>query len=470
MREEQLEWLTCAEDPFYFVDRYCWIYDATAREWVRFRLWTEQREVLDVLARERQVIILKARQLGMTWLCLAWVLWNMLFRPAAVGLLFSKRDDEAMYLLSDERLRGMYARLPGWMRAASALTDSGHEWQLSNGSSARAFPTTAGDSYTASIALVDEADLTPDLGRLLRSVKPTIDGGGQLILLSRADKSRPNSEFKRLYRAAAAGGSPWCPVFLPWFVRPGRDAAWYAGQRQDVLERTGSEDDLHEQYPATAEEALSPRSLDKRVAPAFLQRCYEPRRAMMSLTAGAPTMPGLEVYALPVAGRRYVIGADPAEGNPTSDPSALTVLDVETGEECATLAVRVEPAVLAGYADALGGWFNQAGVMVERNNHGHAVLLWLREHSGLRVLAGYDGRPGWLSNALGKTKLYDATTEVFRDGATVLHSAETYYQLASVEAGTLRAPEGEHDDRADSYALALVGRAGASRGVRVGFA
>ena len=42
---------------------------------------------------------------------------------------------------------------------------------------------------------------------------------------------------------------------------------------------------------------------------------------------------------------------------------------------------------------------------------------------------------------------------------TVLHSFATFTQLASIEGSTLEAPEGEHDDRADSYALACAARA-----------
>jgi hypothetical protein len=94
--------------------------------------------------------------------------------------------------------------------------------------------------------------------------------------------------------------------------------------------------------------------------------------------------------------------------------------------------------------------------MCERNNHGHAVLLWLGGNSPLTLLPGWDGKPGWLSNAKGKALLYDGAAESFRDGATVLHSFETYTQLASIDGSTLRAPEGQHDDRADSYALALA--------------
>lgn len=39
-----------------------------------------------------------------------------------------------------------------------------------------------------------------------------------------------------------------------------------------------------------------------------------------------------------------------------------------------------------------------------------------------------------------------------------LHSFATYTQLASVDGSTLRAPAGQHDDRADAFALACTAR------------
>ncbi len=379
------------------------------------------------LQRSRLIVVLKARQLGLTWLALAFALWLLLFYPIATVLLFSRRDDEARDLLA-VRLRGMYDRLPAWLKSEPFGAENDHEWQLANGSRALAFPTTAGDGYTATLAVVDEADLCPDLDRLMRAVKPTIDGGGRMVLLSRSDKSKPQSPFKRIYTAARQGRTDWAPVFLPWSARPARTQAWYDAQATDVFQRTGSLDDMHEQYPATDVEALAPRTLDKRIAPQWLHQCYREQDALAEPPPGAPSVPGLEVYALPREGRSYVIGGDPAEGNPTSDPSALTVLDRDSGEEAASLAGRFEPAVFAAHIDALGRWYNGAAVLVERNNHGHAVLLWLADHSGLWLAPGHDGRPGWLSNSKGKSLLYDAAADAFREGWTVLHSFDTFTQ------------------------------------------
>lgn len=78
----------------------------------------------------------------------------------------------------------------------------------------------------------------------------------------------------------------------------------------------------------------------------------------------------------------------------------------------------------------------------------------------MRVLDGYDGRPGWLSNVKGKPLLYGLLA--VKEGACRVRDLETANQLASIEASTLRAPSGLHDDRADAYALAWQGEAVAS--------
>jgi Terminase RNaseH-like domain/Terminase large subunit, T4likevirus-type, N-terminal len=448
----------CRRRFVHFADHYCQVLSETAgpaADWIPFRLWPKQVEVAGQFQEHRLVVVLKARQLGLTWLALAFALWHVLLHPVATVLLFSRRDDEAVDLL--DRLKGMHQHLPVWLKAPRAVVDNGHEWALPSGSRVLAFPTTAGDSYTGTLAIVDEADLVPDLDRLLRAVKPTIDAAGRLLLISRADKSRPESAFKRIYRTARAGESDWVPVFLPWNARPDRDAAWYDAQGRDVQSRTGALDDLHEQYPASEAEALSPRSLDKRIAAAWLEQCYREQAPLASLPRSAPSLPGLLVWFAPVPGRVYVIGADPAEGNPTSDESALCVLDAQSGEQVAELAGRLQPSALAAAADQIGRWYGDAPILCERNNHGHAVLLWLNQNGQCPLVLGLDGRPGWLSSQRGKALLYDRAADAFRHGEVLLHSLATFHQVASIDGSTLRAPEGERDDRADACSLALAG-------------
>jgi len=457
------EWLACRQSAPYFVHHYCWIEDAVIGQWVPFHLWPAQAEALRTLQQSLLNIWLKARQIGMTWLALAYALWKLIFHPIATVLLFSRRDDEAVELLN-HRLKGMYQRLPSWMQARGVVVDNTHDWALSTGARAKAFPTNAGDSYTATLVIADEFDLVPDQDQLLRAVKPTIDNGGQMVLLSRPDKDRPDTRFKRIYKAARQQRNGWSAIFLPWDVHPGRDAAWYETQRADIQSSTGSLDDLYEQYPATEDEALAARSLNKRIPPAWLPQCYAALDPLFVVgiqdptdpPRGLPAVPGLEVFRLPHPDGRYVMGADPAEGLPSSDDSALSVLDAATGEEVAKWSGKYEPKLTFPKSiDAIGRWYNGAPVLVERNNHGHAVIGYLQNNTRTRVLVGYDGRPGWNNNEQGRVRLFDDGAAVLMTGSTRVHSLKTKLQLGSIEKDTLSAPLGEHDDDAYSYLLGL---------------
>lgn len=473
----------CFANAAYFIDNYCKIYDSISSDWVPFKLWDCQKQLVSQIHYQQLTVILKARQLGISWISLAYALWSIMFRPIASVSVFSRREPEAIYLLGPERLRGMYNNLPLWMKTGiTTVTDNGKEWILSTGSVARAFPTSAGDGYVSTLAIVDEADLTPDLNQLMRSVKPTIEMGGKLILLSRVNKSEPESEFKSIYRGARSGENGWFPVFLPWYAHPNRDKDWYERQRKDIYSRTGSYDDLYEQYPETDTQALSARTLDKRIPPHWIEACYQEIKPIFD--RNSPTVPKLVIYKKPEVGVRYVLGADPAEGNPTSDDSALTVISQEDGEEVAIMVGKYEPAIFASYIAQVCTYYNACPVMVERNNHGHSVIQWLEEHARrVRLLPGHDAeahktgkkarqakkrkKAGWLSSTLGKAILYTVAADFFREAADleggnpkqVVHSFSTVTQLCSIEAATLRAPDGQADDRADSFALAQAGRA-----------
>jgi hypothetical protein len=376
--------------------------------------------------------------------------------------LFSLRDTECQKLL--KRLRGMHRRLPDWMRQRvnKGCADSLHEIEFANGSTAQAL-TSAGDSYTASLVVVDEADLLPDLAALLESLEPTIGDGGRMLLISKADKSQPESAFKKIYKAAKADNSPqphWRGLFLPWNARPDRSQAWYDEEKRSALNATGSLDGFSGNYPATDAEAMAPRTLDKRIAAKWVLDCYTELPALdLEQVPGAPAIPGLTVFRLPVPGRQYCCGGDPAMGNPTSDDSGAEWFDVLTGEQVAELRGKIEMTVFGGHLITVCTWFNNAPAMIEENNHGHTVLKHMRENGAhIRRLSGHKGREGWLSSQLGKTILYDATADAFREGEVLIHSFSLCTQLCSIEGNTLRAPKDQPDDLADAAGFAIVGR------------
>ena len=299
------------------------------------------------------------------------------------------------------------------------------------------------------MAIVDEADFIDDLKGLMNAVKPTVDGGGKLILVSTANKEKASSEFKRIWNRAVKGMNGYSPVFLPWKAHPGRDQTWYEQQRGDY-----ELDDLQQEYPATPEEALSPRLSSKRFLPEWLRQCRGDG-VKVKVNLG---IPGFTAYARPRSKYQYLISADPAEGTLGSDPSAAIVLNSETWEEVGVLHGRFEPDIFAGYLAELGGIYNKAVILVERNNHGHAVLLGL-EYGGYEkiYISPFDQKQGWLSNQRSKVLAVSHAAKALREGCCKINHEGTIAELAAFNSGTLKAPEGSHDDLAMAFINGLAG-------------
>ena len=118
MSTETRELFVCGRDPLYIIKEFCQIYDNQTRTWIPYKIWDAQIEVLDSFETQQFVIILEARQEGLTRESLAWGLQTAQYRPIASVLLFSLSDREAMALLSQERLMGMYGRLPDHIKTA----------------------------------------------------------------------------------------------------------------------------------------------------------------------------------------------------------------------------------------------------------------------------------------------------------------------------------------------------------------
>ena len=445
----------------YFAENYVYIQDYHAQTWIDFKPWDHQRDFMRRALSSRKVIALKARQLGLTWDILVMDVWQATFHGNSSILLFSKDDDAAIELL--KRIKGIILRLPPWMQLAKEgdLDDNKHVLELSNGSMFKSFSTRGGDSFTGTCVNVDEADLVPNLRDMLRAVEPTMAFGGKLRLISRSNQDEPNSHFKKIFRAAASGNlEDWDAVFYPWHCR-------YSQEFYDkVYKEKDSIDDLdyiREQYPATAEEAMSARTASKRFKTEWVEGAFS---EVETLDNEGPAIPGLRIYRKP-AGGYYVLGIDSAEGLRDSDDSCIIVIDFISGEEVASIWGKIEPSILAGYATEIADYYNGASVMSERNDHGRIVIKWLEDNTKLHVLPGPDGRAGWLTNQSSKIVMFTQTAEILRKSyqstEPIIHTRKTKDQLQSIDRSELRAPTGMNDDLAVGFCLAQAARAGGTR-------
>ena len=444
----------CGYDILYFINQFCKVYDSETRTWLPFLLWPSQVPVLDLFINGKWVCILKTRQVGITWLALAVALYESLYRSGSTILIYSLRDDEAVELLSDQRFRGMYEKLPEHIRVQPIIRENIHNIYFGNGSVVHGLTTTRGDSYTSTLAIVDEADLIPNLSSLIGRVQPAVEAGGRLILISRSDKSNPLSAFKRIYRGAKAGENHWDYEFLAWDARPDRDGAWYERKVQEIVSRTGGKDELYEHYPASDEEALAPSVQDKRIRGDRLLLCLDKSKVLKDIPSEYMIHSDIKVYRLAREDERYFIGVDTAEGLDTSNNSATVVID-EAGEEVCNLVARIAPEVQARHVWLLSRLYSNAKVLVEKNNYGYTTISWLQENEYGYILArGYNGQVGWLSTKIGKDLLYTTLSLAVDNCDMKIRDYLCYLEIQSIEKDGLRAPRGMLDDRADAMALA----------------
>jgi hypothetical protein len=476
--DEAAEYSACECHPGYFVHTYGVIDDAqdigpgeTPTATMPFHLWPSQWPVVETLWSGRQVVVLKARQLGISWLVCGYILWRCLFLPGQVGLIFSKGQKEANELV--RRIKAMYDRLPAWLKATlpRLVTPNVRELRWSNGSWITSMPATrnAGVSYKANFVVLDEFAHMPWPGELFLNVQPTVDAGGQFFIISTANGvSGPGGPFHRIWSKAEAGENTFQTVFLPWWARPGRDAAWYARVRADADDPKA----VPQNYPANPLEAflVSGRTRFDADWIAAQSANVVPGMPEPSWPAPLRAIParGLVVYSGPLYGREYLIGADVAEGKlkgPDDDYSCGVVIDAESWEEVATLHGRWEPDEFAKHLIALSDAYSTDGrpcpVAVERNNHGHAVIAtWkVLRFPAARIGLGEDGFPGWSTTPRSKPMGVDLLAASLRDRAVTIRTRATLREMQTfgvLPSGELGAQSGSHDDRVTMWWIALA--------------
>ena len=177
----------------------------------------------------------------------------------------------------------------------------------------------------------------------------------------------------------------------------------------------------------------------------------------------------LEVWFPALAGRRYVMAVDPAGGGADGDYSAVQVVDAITGAQCAELRQRLSLGELAKVTAKLAREYNDALVVVERNNHGSAVLAYLDKSEHYGNVYEDKGAAGWLTTATSKagsvsqlaTMLVESP-EIFQS-RRLLGECRSFVRLAS---GAMGAASGAHDDLVMAMAIAQAVRADPTAGGR----
>jgi len=152
--------------------------------------WPYLKEMVDLYAGSRSLLVEKARQLMLTWLFAAIVSWEVRSKPGQRWGWVSLKEGHADAAL--ERMWNVVERMPGrsirTQQGAKAFRDAGGVlWVRSAGritipslnSNVHAMSQNVDDarSFTFSGIVVDEAAFLPNFQQAYSSLKPTIDRG-----------------------------------------------------------------------------------------------------------------------------------------------------------------------------------------------------------------------------------------------------------------------------------------------------
>lgn len=218
----EAKWRQMSEDPERFF-RECVFIPAPGQPTGRqtFDLFDYQQDTMRVLDSNRFVVILKARQLGLTTLLMARALHELMHRPGSNILLVSENQRVANKALT--LLDFMWRFLPDWYKGRAPVLEvdsaTEHIWRFADGLTSRivSLPATktAGASETATLVMWDEAALASDQEETFKTLKPTTDAGGRMVVFSTARGG--HNRFARLYQGGVAGKNEFATVFHPWY-------------------------------------------------------------------------------------------------------------------------------------------------------------------------------------------------------------------------------------------------------------
>ena len=319
------------------------------------------------------------------------------------------------------------------------------------------------------------------------------ESGTEVILESTANGV--GGVFYEMVQAAQRGEGNYQLIFVPWFWQPEYVMLCPVDfvrtkQEEQMVESLGltnnqlywrrnkimelrSDELFRQEYPISANEAFISSGRSVFVSTwlmAARDECYSPTMTadlqIESQTLIEKEDGCLRVWEAPQSNKRYVIGADVAEGLDKGDFSCADVLD-ENGDQVAQWHGKISPDHFGDLLYALGMLYRRAFMGVERNNHGLTTLTILKNkgypnlYMQEELEREYDGKQfkkvGWLTTSRSKPLIIDNLASITRDSESGIRCLETIDEMETyvVHAnGSTNSRNGYYDDRVMSYAIA----------------
>ncbi|MGH9522336.1 MAG: hypothetical protein ACRD3E_07375, partial [Terriglobales bacterium] len=169
----------------------------------------------------------------------------------------------------------------------------------------------------------------------------------------------------------------------------------------------------------------------------------------------------LRMWYPPQAAMDYLVGVDTASGGADGDYACAQVIDRLRGRQCAELHGHFSLRDLSKKVAELGREYNNAEIVVERNNQGTAALVYLDDVRGYRRIYCDKGQGGIFTSSLTRPRMLEwlaalvsREPELF-SSERLLQECRSFVRHAN---GSVSAASGAHDDCVMAMAFAQWAR------------
>jgi len=489
---QELQRRRCKKSFKHFVDTFVMMWMKEGGDAIRFRLWDFQKDAADIFQSNQKVIVLKARQMGMSWLAMAYVVWSVLYKTnfhvyvTSIGL---KQVTEQM-----ERIRFIWYNLPEWLTQDVQLGGKGNKdndslIEFSNGSAIHAVASSkaAGHGAAPGLYILDELARKEQDVMAWRAIKPSLGQKSQVFIISTSDGF--NNLFAELWFGATSKSNEFTPVFFSAAQHPEYTPQYLEEMKRDFA---GDLQGYMEAFPMKPEDAFM--SSSRSVFPAerirewkeyirehnmipdvgSIDRFDEPdeKGRIKEVIKWEPAETGnVVVWKHPEEGHRYVAGCDLAEGLVGGDWSVTAVLDAGTDEVVCLFRTKIPAENYAFPVESICKYYNNAYLVVEVNKNSELIMQdlkvsypWLYCRNVVEKLSDKPTQvPGFLSTSTSKPRIIQQLRRYFLDSEkylkiysdTVLDEFSAYEQKDNYSYG---AAAGLHDDCVMAVAFCVEGK------------
>lgn len=480
-----------------------------------FRPNWAQREFLAEIERQLgagrpvRIVVLKARQLGISTATEAVLFWRAFLVHHSFGLVIAHEQDASEHLIGMTRLYWdtfpfkplFHAKYHS--KREIAWTETGSSVRI-----ATAANVGAGRARTIQALHASEVAFWDFPDEIMLGMRQTIPTSPGSIIVLESTANGVGNWFHETWMAAEQGEVEYVPMFFPWWRHPeysasgaglslpdlgkldseeralrklGVDDDHLAWRRWAIANLAGGKtEDFHQEYPSTPEEAFVTSGANM-FPPDRLRDCYEAmpggQGRLIATDDGVrlrfvpdPTGP-LTIFRQPskdLDWGQYFVGGDPAHAG-GGDYACAQVINRRMYEQVAVWHGKIDPISFADELVKIARYYNDAEIAPEVEGPGYATIgrlvsldyphLW-RHRWADRPPGKIAPMFGWSTNWKRKDWMLAEVGKLIIDGSLTIHDRRTYeefrnYTILKDNAYGPADPQG-HDDCVMALGIAVV--------------